>query len=103
MGISQKNIRLVLFKSIKELISNVVKHARASRLEVNLKRQANCLEITVEDDGIGFDYNPDLIKLKSDHYGLFSIEERMSDLGGAMIIDPADDTGTKVKLTIPIS
>jgi signal transduction histidine kinase len=80
---------------------NVVKHARASRLKVDFKSNKEMLEITVQDDGVGFNYNPDLLRYKSNTYGLFSIQERIIDLGGTLIIDSVIDKGTKVKLLVP--
>ena len=82
---------------------NTVKHARASQLTIALKTIGNTLQITIEDDGSGFNYNPDLLRLKSDSYGLFSIQERMSDLGGSMEVDSVMDKGTLIKLTVPLS
>jgi len=98
----EEDTRFLLFRSIKELIINVVKHARAKRLKVDFKRNGDMLEITVEDNGIGFTYNPDLHKLNNNIYGLFSIQERMSDLGGSIIIDSVLDKGTKAQLVIPL-
>ena len=60
------------------------------------------LEITVDDDGIGFNYNPNVLKLKSNTYGLFSIQERISDLGGIMEVESEINKGTKIKLSVPI-
>ena len=60
------------------------------------------MEIIVKDNGIGFDYKPDLLKLKGKSYGLFSVQERISDLGGLMTINSVIDKGTQVKLQIPL-
>jgi signal transduction histidine kinase len=81
---------------------NAVKHAQATRLKIDFKRSDEMLEISVQDDGIGFNYNPKLLRLKSNSYGLFSIQERLSDLGGCMDIDSVSGNGTKVKLLIPL-
>ena len=99
----EENTRFLLFRSIKELMMNTVKHAKASQLTIALKTIGNMLEITIEDDGSGFNYNPDLLRLKSDSYGLFSIQERMSDLGGIMKVESVMDKGTLIKLTVPLS
>jgi len=98
----EENTKLLLFRSIRELVMNVLKHARAKRLNVNFARNKEILEVTVQDDGIGFNYNPDLQRLKSNAYGLFSIQERIMDLGGSMEVDAASDKGTKIKLLVPI-
>ena len=98
-----ENTLLLLFRSIKELMMNAVKHAKASQLTMIFKRKGNTVEMTIEDNGIGFNYSEDLLRLKSDSYGLFSIQERISDLGGLMVIDSVIDKGTKVKLSVPFN
>jgi signal transduction histidine kinase len=98
-----ENTAFLLFRSIKELIINAVKHGQARQLKVAIRKKDNFLEIAVEDDGVGFDYNVDLLRLKSDSYGLFSIQERTSDLGGSMVVDSVIDKGTKIKLTVPLN
>lgn len=98
----EENTRYLVFRSIKELLMNVVKHAEAKKVKVAMNKKDTMLEICVEDDGIGFYYNPDLLKVTSKSYGLFSIQERISDMGGAMEIESKIDKGTKVKLCIPI-
>lgn len=97
-----ENTRFLLFRSIKELIINVIKHARARQLKVHFKPNNQKLEIMVEDDGIGFNYNSNIYKLKTNVFGLFSIQERMADLGGALRIDSVIDKGTKATLTVPL-
>jgi signal transduction histidine kinase len=69
----EENTRFLLFRSIKELAINTIKHAGADRLNITFKIINKELEITVEDDGVGFNYNQDLLKLKSKSLGLFSI------------------------------
>ena len=97
-----ENTRFLVFRSIRELIMNVVKHAKASHLNIIIERDSRQLEITVQDDGIGFHYDSDLNKLKSMTYGLFSIKERMSDMGGSITIESKKGFGTKIKLVIPM-
>jgi len=82
---------------------NVVKHAQARQLDVDISGRKGTLEITVRDDGKGFIYNPDLIRIKSNSYGLFSIQERIADLGGSMEVDSEFNVGTTIKLSVPLS
>ncbi len=98
----EENTRYLLFRSVKELMINVYKHARATHLNIELKRKKDMLEIVVQDDGVGFDYNSNQFKLKSKSYGLFSIQERISDLGGSMQINSTPGFGTIIKLSIPL-
>jgi len=99
-----ENTRLLIFRSLRELMINVVKHAKAKHLNININFKSNkrLMEINVSDDGVGFDENLILKKLKKQAYGLFSIQERMSDLGGSMTIDSKPGIGTKVILLIPL-
>ena len=81
---------------------NVVKHANAKQVKVDFKKEGNFLHITVEDNGVGFNYSPELLRQKNTSYGLFSIQERLSDLGGSFEIDSVIDRGTKATMSIPI-
>jgi signal transduction histidine kinase len=96
------NMRLLLFRSIRELLMNVVKHARASRVDVNIRETAKDLEITVRDDGKGFRYSPEILRLNSSGFGLFSIQERVANFGGYMGIESSPGKGTAINLYIPL-
>jgi len=99
-----EEIRILLFRSIKELLTNVIKHANANRVKVSLKQQERNLSVTVFDDGIGFTYNADLVRIKnSGGFGLFSIQERLQDIGGHMEINSSPGKGTEVVLTVPMN
>jgi PAS domain S-box-containing protein len=97
-----ENRRVLLFRSLKELMMNTVKHARANNLKIIYNVNDENIEITVKDDGVGFNYNADLIRLQSKGYGLFSIEERLADLGGAMEVNTSPGSGTTIKLRVPL-
>ena len=97
------NMRVLLFRSIRELLMNVVKHARANCVDVNIQETAKDLEITVRDDGKGFHYNPKMMRLKSSGIGLFSIQERAASFGGYLDIESSPGKGTSIKLSIPLS
>jgi PAS domain S-box-containing protein len=97
------NMRILLFRSIRELLMNVVKHARANRVDVNISETAKDLNITVKDDGKGFRYNPEMLRLKGSGFGLFSIQERVANYGGYMSIESSPGEGTSIKLSIPLS
>ena len=96
-----ENIRLLVFRCIRELLMNVVKHARAAMVEVDFIEKEEQLHILVRDNGKGFNYHPDLVRLRNTGFGLFSILERMQDLGGSIEIDSQPGKGTTVILLIP--
>jgi signal transduction histidine kinase len=95
-------ISLVLFRNVRELLTNTVKHARANKIVVCLEKEGGAIKITVKDNGIGF--NPDyfLRKANSDGgFGLFSIAERMADLDGSFTVDSRLHQGTTIIMTAP--
>ena len=97
-----ENTRFLLFRSIRELMINVVKHAQATILNVDFAHKDENIVISVKDDGIGFNYSPHFLQLKSSGYGLFSIQERLSDLGGMMEVDSSKGKGTLIKIIVPL-
>ncbi len=48
----------MLYRSVRELLTNVIKHARASQVDVIIEVENDLLNITVQDNGVGFDYRP---------------------------------------------
>ena len=98
-----EGIRAALFRIIRELLVNVIKHAQASAASVRLERDGGIVRVTVEDDGIGFD--PSEVELRSGPmagFGLFSIRERLSHIGGDMRIEAGPGKGTRVVALAPL-
>jgi signal transduction histidine kinase len=76
-----------LFRNVRELLVNVVKHARANKVSVRLEDRDTSLRIIVEDDGVGFDPRAVIdAGGKTGGFGLFSIEALMADMGGNLRI-----------------
>lgn len=101
---SRKDVRTLLFESVRELLLNAVKHAKASRVTLELSLDgADQLVITVADDGAGFDRTrlDERSKAGQAGWGLFSIRERLTLLGGEFSIDSAPGQGTRVCLIAP--
>jgi signal transduction histidine kinase len=95
--------KVVLFKAIRELLVNVLKHARAKNVKVVISRQDNNVEVTVEDDGAGFDAGKlGLPSGKEGGFGLFNIREQLEYRGGRLEIESRPGKGTRVAMTIPI-
>ena len=93
---------LVLFRSTRELLVNVWKHAQADTASLSIRRSHGRLQVTIEDQGRGF--NPHQSHHVGDgHFGLFSIHERIKYLGGNLLIRSKPGGGTKVTLTVPIA
>jgi signal transduction histidine kinase len=93
-----------IFRIIQEAINNVVKHSKATRCHVTLHRVSRQCQITVEDNGRGFDGNQLMIS-PSDRggYGLGNMEERVRFLHGSMQIRTAPGKGTTIIFLIPVT
>ena len=97
------DIRAILFRNVRELLTNAVKHAHARTVSVRLERDDGNLRIVIQDDGVGF--SPDATDHKVEDtggFGLFSIEERMADLGGTFEILSEPGAGCTAILTMPL-
>ena len=97
-----EDVKVFMFKSVQELIVNASKHADASEVKIHSRWQEETLEITVSDDGKGFD--PARCEggfTGDDCFGLFSIRERLSYIGGSFEIDSSPGKGTRVSIVCP--
>ena len=94
--------RIVLFRAIRELLVNVVKHAQASYAKINIGKTDQLIQVTVEDDGIGFNANKSDTHVGSGGYGLFNIRERLEHFGGHMKVKSDKNHGTRIVLTLPL-
>jgi len=108
----KRELEILIYQSIRELLINVVKHAQARNIDIDIKNKSNQIDISIKDDGIGFK-NEKSIKNKNlaipnddfTGFGLFSIKERLESMGGALNINPSPNNqgnqGTEVYLSIP--
>jgi len=94
------DVRALLYRAVRELLVNIVKHAQAKNVKVSISRDNDKVRIVVADDGVGFIPSPQLNKTGG--FGLFSIRERLSYLGGSIDIESKPGQGTLVRLTAPI-
>ena len=97
-----EDLRVLLFQAIRELLFNVVKHADTDEAEVQITRMQRCLQVTVKDEGVGF-VPASLAQGPVDHFGLFSIRERLELMGGSLEIDSAPGRGTRITMLAPIA
>lgn len=90
-----EELKIVLFQSIRELLVNIVKHANAQQVKIRWVVLNNEIELTVEDDGIGFDVTEVGNKSSSDGgFGLFSLRERLRLLGASLIVESSNNGST---------
>ncbi len=98
-----EDLRVLLFQATREILFNVVKHAGASHVAVELTRAGDHVELSIADDGTGFNVEEAANRSRRGAgYGLFNIAERMQYLGGALKIDSGPD-GTRVTLSAPVA
>lgn len=110
-GVLAEESRAFLFSAIRELLVNVAKHAGASQAAVRLRWCGESVEILVRDNGKGFRPGGAFglcaprngVPESQDGFGLFNIQERVSDLGGRLRIRSAPLRGTAVKIHLPLA
>ena len=88
---------------MRELLVNVAKHAQAHNVTVSTRRVGNEIQVSVEDDGVGFDISQTHSHdYKTAGFGLFSIRERLGHIGGHLEVESKPGLGTRVTLVAPI-
>ncbi len=99
-----EDLRILLYRAVRELLLNVVKHARAGEVTVSLRAERDGLTVVVADDGVGFEAAATMAaSRRSPSFGLFSIRERLDHLGGGFQVDSTPGRGTRVTLTVPLA
>jgi len=81
----ENSLELTIFRIIQELITNVIKHAHATKAHIHLTNHDDALNIMIEDNGKGF--NPSQITTKNKGMGISSIDKRVAHLQGTMTIE----------------
>jgi len=90
----------VVFRAVRELLMNVLKHAQAPAATVSLKRVGDSVEVAVQDEGAGF--KPEaLTEREGKGFGLVSVRSQIARLGGAVTITSAPGEGTTATIRIP--
>lgn len=90
--------QLVLFRVIQECFQNIIKHANASHVEVNFVYHPQHFEITITDNGVGFDYHPG--STAAEGLGLMNIFNRVQLVGGEANLKTAIGEGTTVFISV---
>jgi signal transduction histidine kinase len=97
------NVRVLLFQAVRELLINVVKHAKASKVEIAIQRENDNIQIIISDDGVGFDtQKAETAIQRSGGFGLFNIRERIDYIGGSFEMYSQPGSGSRFVLTAPI-
>lgn len=89
------------YRIAQEAVANALKHAGANTIRIGLQVEHQRLELTIEDDGRGFEPSFALA-MRNGHYGLLGMRERAEHMGGEMELTSAPAAGTLVKITLPL-
>ena len=95
-------VEVTLFRIIQECLNNVRKHAEANEVEVRLKIMEAEIEVSIEDNGRGFDPNAVTSNTMEGGIGLFSMRERAELVGGNLSVESSPGNGCQVSLHIPL-
>lgn len=97
-----QEIQITAYQCLRELLANAAKHSEAKNVLVSLDAHNGTLMIEVRDDGVGFD--PQQLSLPDTEggYGLFSLQERLAQLGGRLIIESAPGEGARFLMIVPL-
>ena len=91
----------LVLRIARELLTNVEKHARASRVELRARRDGESVVLEVEDDGRGMAEGRAADAVRAGHIGLASATERVSALGGHFDVSSSPGAGTRVRVELP--
>lgn len=96
------DVEVLLFQAARELLTNVVKHAKTSSAIVRLSSRGRSVRVTVSDKGTGFDPREDIQPSMKGGFGLYSIRERLKHVGGSLTIKSKSGQGTTVLISVPL-
>jgi len=91
----------VLYRVVQEALTNVTKHAQATRVSITLARSGRLLRCAIRDDGVGFDAARVLARRGSRGLGLIGIQERLHGVGGRLDIIATPGSGTQLIMSVP--
>ncbi len=92
-------LNMTVFRIVQEAITNAVRHAQASTIQVSIQNTGTQLELKIEDDGKGMvvqDFHSDV------DFGLLGMRERAHSLGGCFKLESEPDKGVKIHITLPL-
>jgi ligand-binding sensor domain-containing protein/signal transduction histidine kinase len=96
-------IEITAFRVVQEAVTNVIRHAGATRAAVTVRRERGKLDLSVEDDGQGFDVRDTMSgPAARKALGLLGMQERVSVLGGEVEIESGPGEGTRVRVRLPV-
>jgi signal transduction histidine kinase len=97
-------VRYSLYQAVREVLLNVVKHAKVEKAQLLIKTDNHSLVVHVSDNGVGFN-RPDahMKHVSNGGYGLYNVQLRIEQLGGRFTIDSVPGQGTSVTFIVPLT
>jgi signal transduction histidine kinase len=96
------DLAIACFRVVQEALTNVIRHARAQHVWIELSQTADALDLAVRDDGAGFDVAKTLEQAPGcGHLGLLGMKERVQILGGGIEVDSEPGHGTRIRISLP--
>jgi PAS domain S-box-containing protein len=97
-------VETTCFRVLQSALTNVLKHAQARKVDVQLRVQDGALHFSVEDDGCGFDVDAAQLRAAAGKsFGLLGMQERVRLAGGKFAIRSALDRGTRIEVSLPLA
>ena len=97
-------VRLALFRIYQTAMTNILRHAQATELDIRLSLDDRDVTLEIEDNGVGFHVPSRLIELaRQGHLGLVSATERAEAVGGKLKVFSEPGQGTKLRVTVPLN
>lgn len=96
------NQQLLLYRIVQEAVNNAVQHAKASLITITFTWNDGCLWLTVVDDGIGFEYTPELKFRSTTRLGLSTMESRAHLLHAEIVFEKNKSSGSILTLKLPV-
>ncbi len=93
--------RVLVFQLVRELLRNVVKHAGVLSAQVVVEEAGESLRVLVSDEGRGFEWQLDMFGSRTSGFGLWSIADRLREVGGTIQINAAEGRGARFEMLIP--
>jgi signal transduction histidine kinase len=91
-----------LYRVLQEGMNNILKHAKARHVSVRVQSTDNSIELSLQDDGCGFDPEMQRQRVDAAGMGLLDMSERIHLLGGSIVISSAVGKGTTIEASIPL-
>ena len=97
------DVAITCFRVVQEALTNVLRHAKARQVLIDLEQRPDRLWIGIEDDGVGFELATVRAQAEATgHLGLIGMEERIEILGGRIEIDARPQLGTRITVSLPL-